>query len=315
MIPMGLVVLALACTSPTERPTLNAEEMAVMWDVQAAIEDHRYVAALSLMDSILQEVPDWAELYALKGHVLSDLYRFEEAESNYSQARVLNPDAQGIAFIMGNNAFFVSRYRDALAYYEAERNIVSRSDTVALSAVWAQTGRVYHRLGVLDSAITAYEMALEYSPSTAQTWAWLAELYEDQGALDEALEYAQRAVALDVSNPEYNYVVGRLNYQTGQLSDVESHLSVTLMAQPWHVGAHYNMARYLLAQDRPEEAAYFLEETDRLQVVSADVILARFAVQNNPLGVEEWIVLADLYGQAGRHQERREALQIARQLD
>ena len=109
--------------------------------------------------------------------------------------------------------------------------------------------------------------------------------------------------------------MGRLNYQTGRFTEVESHLLITLSALPWHVGAHYNMARYLLAKDRRDDAAYYLAETDRLQVLSADIILARFAAQNNPTGVDEWLVLAELYGQAGRSPERLEALRIASQLN
>lgn len=311
----GVMVLLAACSAPDQSPELDAGTRAMMWDVQAAIDDQHFVTALTVIDSALQRVPDRAELYNLKGNVLSDLYRFDEAESAYRRARELDPNANGIAFAMGNNAFFVSRYRDALAYYETEALLVSHSDTLALGAIWAQTGRVYDRLGVVDSAIAAYETALEYRPSYGQTWAWLAELYEDQGTLEDALACAERAVRLDESEPEFNYLMGRLNYQMGRYTDVESHLLITLSAQPWHVGAHYNMARYLLTQDRKDDAAYYLAETDRLQVLSADIILARFAAQNNPTGVDEWLVLAELYGQAGRRPERLEALRIASQLN
>ena len=308
-------IIWAACEQPNQRPELGAEERAMMWEVQAAIEEQQYVGALSIIDSVLKRVPDRVELLALRGDVLSDLFRFGDAESSYLRALKLDSEAPGIAFSLGNNAFFVTRYRDALGYYEAERRKVTRSDTVALGAIWAQTGRVYDRLGVVDSSVIAYEAALEHRPSYAQAWAWLAELHEDQGALEEALACAERAVDLDAADPDFNYLAGRLKVQTGQLSEVAAHLDVTLAAQPWHVGAHYNMARYLLAQERNEEAVHFLEETDRLQVISADIILARFAVQNNPLGVEEWLVLAELYGQAGRHSERLEAIRIARQLN
>ena len=75
------------------------------------------------------------------------------------------------------------------------------------------------------------------------------------------------------------------------------------------------MARYLLTQDRHDDAAYYLEEIDRLQVLHADIILARFTAQKNPTGMNEWLVLADLYGQAGRRPERLEAFRIANQLN
>ncbi|MDE2731872.1 MAG: tetratricopeptide repeat protein [Bacteroidota bacterium] len=313
VLSAGLILAA--CEPSEQRPELGAEERAMMWEVQAAIEEQQYLGALSIIDSVLKRVPDRVELHALRGDVLSDLYRFDDAESAYLRALELDSDASGLAFSLGNNAFFVSRYRDALGYYQAERRNVARSDTVALAAIWAQTGRVYDRLGVVDSALIAYESALEHRPSYAQAWAWLAELHEDQGALEEALACAEHAVDLDAADPDFNYLAGRLKVQAGLLDDVVAHLNVTLSSQPWHVGANYNMARYLLVREQSEEAVHYLEETDRLQIINADIILARFAVQNNPLGQEEWLMLAELYGRAGRHPERVEAIRIARQLN
>ena len=310
-----LLLALAACTTPDTGQEVDPEVRALLWDVQAAIEDQAYVTALTVIDSALQQAPEWAQLHLLKGDMLTNLYRFDDAESAYQLARENAPARQGVAYVMGNNAFFVGRYRDALAYYDTERQLVSGKDTLALGSVWAQIGRVYDRLGVADSAIIAYTNALEHQTSNGQAWAWLGELYEEEGGLDEARAAAERAIEFNQEDPEFNYMMGRLNYQTGRFGEVEPYLEKTLNAEPWHVGAHYNMARMLIALDRHEEASYYLEETDRLQVLHADIILARFAVQHNPGGLEEWLVLADLYQQAGRHREWMDAIRIAGQLN
>ena len=310
---VGLLVLASTCTRPTR--DIDPATRSLMWEVQAALEDQQYSQALVVIDSALEREPEWAQLYKLRGKVLSSLYRFDDAESAYKRALQFEPDLQGVAYAMGNNAFFRGGYRKALAYYKAEREHVSRADTVALSAIWAQMGRVYARLGVQDSAHKAYSIALEYRPSYGQAWAWMAELYEDEGALEEARDHSERAVMLSTEDPEFNYLAGTLNYRTGRLQHVETYLAKVLAVEPWHVGANYNMARYLLALDRKEEAAAYLETTDRMQVLQADIVLARFAVERNPTRLEGWLILADLYGQAGRFREEHEALLIAQQLN
>ncbi len=298
-----------------EVPEPDPVSRALIWDVQEAYEDQDYIHALTLLDSLLQRLPDYAQLHNLRARVLSSLYRFDEAEAAYAQARKLAPNLKGVAYAMGSNAFFRGQFRSALNHYQSEIALLSSDDTTALGAVWAQIGRVYARLGVDDSARIAYKRALSHRPSYAQAWSWLAELDEDLGALEEALVNALRAVSLMPNEAEFNYLAGSLSVRTGRAADAEPHLDAVLQTEPWHVGANYNMARCLLALGRTAEAHRFFEATERLEGLQADIILARFVLERNPLGVQEWLTLADLYQMSGRVQEAREAYGIARQLN
>lgn len=310
----GLVLISIACG---RQPAVELDPVsrALIWEVQEAYDDHEYTYALVLLDSVLQRAPDFPQVYRLKGRVLSSLYRFDEADSAYLRTRSLAPTLPGVAFAMGNSAFFRGRYRRALHHYRSEVALLPRRDTTALSATWAQMGRVYARLGAVDSARTAYQEALVHRPSNAQAWAWLAELDEQAGELEEALAKALHSVALAPDQPDFNYLAGSLSVRTGRASAAEPYLATVLRVKRWHVGANYNMARCLLALGRTEEAQPFLAETDRLQTLQADIILARFAVERNPLGAEDWFALAELYQMSGRAEEAREAYAIVRQLN
>ncbi len=309
------LVLALLAGCHAGGKSPGPEVRVLLWDFQEAHEGASYVRALALLDSALVLAPAYPRLHFLRGDVLSTLYRFEEAEAAFLRALELAPRYQGAAYRLGSNAFFLGQHREALAFYRQEARLSGAGeDSAALSAVWAQIGRVYARLGAADSAGEAYEQALRHDAANDQVWMWKAELSEDAGWLSDALMQVQEAVRLAPDDPAYQYLAGALQYRTGDYEAAIGHLEFVIKAQPWHAGAHYNLGRTLLALGRSDEAARYLEATDSLQALAADIILARFAVQHAPGGRDEWTVLAMLYEQAGRYEEARQAYRIARQV-
>lgn len=311
---LGATVLLLAgCHSEQGVPDPGVREL--LWDIQRAQQGNDYTGTLALVDSALLVAPRYPSLYFTRGQLLSKLYRFDEAQAAFEQALELDPGYVGAAYHLGNNAFFVGRNRDALRYYWQEHALITESSPkLALPNVLSQLGRVYARLGIADSARQAYEGSLSVQENNAQAWAWLAELSEDAGQLEDALRDARRAFALEPENIAYQYLTGALGYRMGELEEAEGHLRGVVTQAPWHAGAHYNLGRCLLALGRDAEAAPFLAATDSLQELQANIILARFAVERNPADRGRWLELASLYIQAGQQKEAREALVVARQL-
>lgn len=311
---LGVAVLLLAGCNPEQgAPDPRAREL--LWDIQRAQQGNNYTGTLALIDSALVVAPRYPSLYFTRGQLLTKLYRFDEAQEAFEQVLELHPGYVGAAYHLGNNAFFVGRNRDALRYYWQEHaRITGSSPKPAPASVLLQLGRVYARLGIADSARWAYEESLAVQENNAQAWAWLAELSEDAGRLEDALREARRAFALEPENVEHQYLVGALGFRMGALEEAEGHLRSVVNQAPWHAGAHYNLGRCLLAQGREAEAAPFLAATDSLQELQANIILAKFAVERNPANRERWLDLASLYMQTGQQKEASEALVVARQL-
>ena len=63
----------------------------------------------------------------------------------------------------------------------------------------------------------------------------------------------------------YRYGFGAFLARTGRNEEAVSHLEAVAVQQPWHVGAHYNLERALMALGRREEAQRYLEKTDSLR--------------------------------------------------
>ena len=308
-------LLLLSACRPHEE-ALSAEAKALLWDFQEARERGNYTRALALLDSILVFAPANPRLHFLRGDVLSTLYRFQEADEAFSRTLQIDARYPSAAYRMGNNAFFLGQTRMALAHYQREQKALrSRADSSGTSAVWAQIGRMYARLSVGDSARFAYDRAIRDDATNDQAWGWMAELSEDAGLLEQALEETQEAITLDPGAPSYQYLAGALHFRLGDFVTAAGHLESVIEIEPWHAGAHYNLGRSLVALGRAEEGGRYLDATDSLQALQADIILAKFAARQNPQGRSEWVVLAMLYEQAGQVEEARQAYRIARQLE
>ena len=308
-----------------QRRNLDPRARTLLWDVQQAQQRQDYNRTLALIDSAAHYAPDFADIFFLRGRVLTRLYRFDQAQAAFERVLELDPTYRSASYNMGNNAFLLGRNREAIEHYQRERAAFkggaeaiaregSEADRAALASVLLQIGRVYARLGVADSARQAYQEALVIEEDNAQAWGWLAELSEDEGDLDLALSEARRAFALMPENIEYRYLVGALSFRTGAFEEAVGHLEAVVRQQAWHVGAHYNLGRCLLALGREAEAQQYLDATDALQQLDSDIVLAKFALHRNPEDPAYWTRLVALYRQAGRMDEAREAFNIVRQL-
>ena len=314
----GLITFLLllgACSAERgELPSPHAREL--LWEIQEAFDRQLYTQALTLLDSVVVLAPDYPRVHFLRGEVLSTLYRFDEAEVAFSKVLEIDPTYPGADFRKGNNAFFLGNNRQALELYQMEVNTLgSAADSAVISTVWSQIGRVYARLGVKDSARTAFVKAVEFDQSNDQAWKWMAEMSEEDGNLEQAMTEIMQAVAVVPNNADYQYMVGALHYRNGEYALAIDPLILAIELAPWHAGAHYNLGRSLVALGRQDEGQHYLELTDSLQALDADIVLAHFAVRTNPEDRDQWIVLGLLYEQAGKQREAAEAFRIARQLN
>ena len=309
---IALVMLLVGACQARE---MSPEARSLLWSFQENYERGRYVAALAYLDSALEREPTMPRLHYLRGDVLTTLYRFDAAEASFRRALDLESRYPSAAYRIANNAFFLGQNRKALIYYEKEQRALGRSaDSTTTSAIWAQIGRVYARLGKADSARWAYGHSLEAAATDGQVYAWIAELEEVAGQHEEALEHVQRALELESDVPAYHYLAGALLQRLGRLEEAVDHLQIAVEGTPWHAGAHYNLGRSLLALGRAAEGQRYLDATDSLQALEADIVLARFAAQNRPNEQQPWITLSLLLDQSGQTAEARQAWRVAQQV-
>lgn len=100
------------------------------------------------------------------------------------------------ANLLGAAAYFARRF-DAMeaAGYAARTNQLAPSHASAVAV-----GLIYSDLGRTGEALRAFERALSYKPADLEVHADICDLLMDADRLDEALTYAQRALAIDAAH-------------------------------------------------------------------------------------------------------------------
>ena len=109
------------------------------------------------------------------------------------------------------------------------------------------------------------------NPSYAAAYFNLAQLEEDEGNLDNALHYANKAFDLDNNNLEYQYVFGSLLGQLGKSKKAIDNLNNIVEKWPWHHGAHYNLGRALIQSGQKIEGQQYLDEAENVRAAQAKI--------------------------------------------
>lgn len=292
-----------------KRAAIGPRAAAFMLDAQRAYEMGSYIAALAFTDSVEAIVPDLADLHHIRGNVYTQLNRLETAQAAYETVLEIDPEYAGARYNLGLIAARMGKLRDAIDWLKKE------SDLKSTSNVLLELGRAYARLGEPDSAMMAYEAAIEMDDSNSTAYMWLGQLYEELGELDQALEVSEKGLALRPDDPDYQYVVGSLLSRMGREQEAEAYLRPVAEALPWHHGAQTNMGQILMRMGETEEAQAYFARADSAQQLYQQITEAEDAINREPRAIEHWIKLGRLLRQSGDLNKAIEAFKVAIALD
>ncbi len=263
------------------------------------------------IDSLHPDIP------YVEGLIRSHLYEFEAADDRFLRALALDPSYLSAWYQIGQNAFLQTRYSDAVAAYKNELKLMSEGGNVSkqdLAVVHGQIGRSWFFANEIDSARVAFAKAVELDPSSAQNYAWKAELLRKIGEYEEAIEASRTAFRLDSTLVENAYVLGALLLQKGETEEAEVSLRSVLRRDPAHEGATYNLGRLLVGDGRAAEGNIYLARTDSLQWLKQAIGSARHETFAYPDDPERWLALAELLAREGDISGAREAAEVERYL-
>ncbi len=324
---MAILLYAMGgCSRGSERTVreVDPEIIELLSSAEEEAESGEYRAALALADSAVLRSPKLPNVHHVRGNILTDLNRLEEAKAAYEEALRVDERFPGPHFKLGNNAFMRGRYGEAVRAYEREEALLSelrkrspatnRHDPATLARVILQKGRAYKLLGQVDSARAAYERSLKIDSTNGTTYAWLGELDAEEGANDRALERFRRAVEISPGDLDFRYEFGSALLKTGDVEAAEGVFRSVLAQRRSHEGANYSLGQALLRQGKTEEAQRFLDRADALQNLQAEIAAAQAAAYQQPDRPARWLELTRLLLVAGRLDEARQAMGVAHYL-
>ena len=284
---------------------------ALMKRAEWAMDNGAHATALTLCDKIVQQAPGFARVYFLRGQALSHLHQHEAAGIAFAKVAELHPEFPLIHLHQGNNAAQRKRFREALAFYQAEQAALQTHDpSEKKRALLLQIGRVHKELRELESALAALREAVNLDEKFHEAHDELGQIYQEQGELERALAERTRAMELQPENGEYAYYLGALFVQLGRAQEALPYLEKALAQRPWFYGVHYNLGRALLALDRQQAGEHHLAIADSLQNRNSQLGVARTNAEQSR-SAEKWRAYADMLAHDGRFEEALAAYQTA----
>jgi adenylate cyclase len=205
-------------------------------------------------------------------------------------------------------------------------------------------GLEYHTHRAQETNVKArqmFEQAIALDPNFAAAYAWLARAHavaffsqwtKEPAALDQALELAQQAIALDASLPTAHETLGYVYLGKRQFAEALAESEQAVQLAPNDADAIATLGEMMLCVGRPEEAIPLIEQAMRLnphypasylsslglsyrvtgRLEEAIPILKR-VLTRNPDHIVAHSTLTNIYIELGREDEARaEAAEILR---
>lgn len=289
----------------SKRKTVHPKAEAFIVRGDRAMKAGNYASALALADSAEKYAPGLADVPFLRGLLLAEIYRYEEARVSFERVLELDPEYEDAHFNLGLLAFQMEEYEYALEQFEAERGVRKTAEALV------QLGRTLERLGRLEAAREAYEEAAAPDSASAAALAHLSQLHENAGRSAAALKAAKKAFEIDSTNADYRYLLGYQLYQSGRWKEAARLLRDVVEARPAHQGAHFNLGQTLLRLGRREEAQKYLARVDSLQVIQSGLDDLRDRAETHAEDPMQWVHLGNALYDSGRMREAERAYQVA----
>ena len=303
-ILFSLIILISGCReeigiAEKQRLLLPPETAMHMVEAKKAFDRGVYQVALAYTDSAEIFAPDLADLHFLRGKIYTRLNRIDIAQTAYQIVLEIDPYYPGARFDMGLNSFRRGKLRDAINYYLEEESEIGPTP-----ALYHELGRTYAKLGVPDSARTAYEKVLSIDSEHTMTYMWLGQLLEEVGDLEGALEMSLIGLSQRPDDLDYQYIVGTQYFRLDSAEAALPHLEPVAETWSWHHGAQFNLGQVYMRLGREEDAEVYFARAEKAQQLQQRVNEAQDAINNDPSSPANWINLgnrlreAEQYGRA-----------------
>jgi tetratricopeptide (TPR) repeat protein len=228
---------------------------------------------------------DKAEAHGELGLLLIDKEQFKEAAKELKQAVQLDPNSEKYSLGYGEALLSSEQYPIALPFLEdAEKRFESQlefqyqlavtdlglqrfpeaiSGLETLASKKPTSGKVqflmggaYELEGELQKGEDHYRNAIQLAPQEPSSYRALASLLQKQGPehLDESIELARKALALDPSDAETKIVLARCLERQGHLDEAAALLEQAVASEPASRRAHTALAELYRRQQKLAQA-------------------------------------------------------------
>lgn len=157
----------------------------------------KFASAEALNHEALELKPDDPDVWLVRGNVLGELRRYEEAATAFTTALSLNPNLPNALLGLGFVCSKLNRAEQALSAYDR-----AIAQSPALSRAWLGRADVCKAVGRQDEALNAYNRALALEPGLAEARFGRGHLFYSTRKYEQAIEDFEAALVLQPRLPE-----------------------------------------------------------------------------------------------------------------
>lgn len=244
---------------PEDDPKNLIELDAKLSDAVVAADAGQDEIARQLLEQVVAERPDLTQAQKLLAAVESRTGRLRAAVERLE--RVAHED-DGSAYVLTRLAFYyreVGRLEDAGR--TLERALVLEPENIEAMTLLAAVRGMARRP---EEAQAILRRALEIDPTNALVHSNLGTTYLDMAQPGRAREAFETALRYDAQLADAHNGLGVIDYEEGDLAGAVEHWRTAIALDPGQLDAMENLARTLVALDRPAEAVEVLERFVRI---------------------------------------------------
>jgi len=235
-------------TGATEAPQVPTAA-AIVKHIQAG----EFEAGLVAVELALASSPTEARLWYLKGFILANLERPDEAAAAAGQALSIDPRFEGGNLLLARLQEEMGQFETALEHYGKELEI-AKSATVRRDALLGlATGSI--RLKRFPDAIAALEQIQKIAPGHMGAMEELADLYSRAGRAAEAQALLDRVAVLRSNDPTKLYELAVSRHGAGDLEAAAVYLRKTIELKEDYAEAHLLLGQTYVSLSLREKAA------------------------------------------------------------
>lgn len=168
----------------------------------------------------------------------------------------------------------------------------------AMAREHLESAQQYMEQGLVDSALSAFGMALEENPRLVEAQLGIGEIYREMGDYNRAKDAYEGAVATDPNNFDANYYLALMRQYLGEVDDAINAYLRALAIEPQSFDANRDLASAYLQAGKLAEALPYAVRATRL----------------NPDSQEAWTNLAATYSLLRRYNDAVDAYRQAAEL-
>ena len=156
--------------------------------------------AEKLLETTIEEHPQFADAYAALGKCYAAQRKTEEAMQAYQKSVQLNPNLWEAHFELGNYYRDRKNYQGAIEHYT--KSLGSRPKA---AEIYFKLGTLYRKTGDLESARQAFSQAIKHDTGYADAYYQLGQIYALQQKPKRALKQYRKGREFDPKNAKARY--------------------------------------------------------------------------------------------------------------